>query len=514
MGIKISEMTAVANATGAELLPASVSDAPRRVSVDQVKNYTLAAAAAVTPASGVSTGNGVFILQGGALKPVDVDAITQRAIDIVWAKTAESAPAGSGTVPLKEGTTEKTLTLANLAVFVRDTIRAAVLNPATLDASGAVTTDDVFVIGQSGVAKKITLTDLRSAVLAGLKDYVTALTAITAAADTDEFYAIQGGVQRKVTFATLKAGLGVANAISAESAVTADYVPQWGATSKLLKEGVPIVNSVRAAGTAGNGLPTEAAVRSALNNFAISLIEEEKTTLVAADQIMLSDSADEDQTKRASVGALVNVAFDGADHTSLNVADKIPIVSGTTRKSVSIQTLDSRFGSGVAANISLDASGFDGNLDGEVTNVQALADAVDHMEVGGGGGGGADGPSFSGVVEIDYSEVIVLQTTHAGCYIRVNNTDVGALGIVRISSLDGGDLHEAPVGTVIELEQSGVGPVCFASDGYMTLLVSPDRFTDTQYMSIRAVKIRHGGLTGSEDGDVWIVKDGVANPLA
>ena len=317
MGIKISEATAVGSATGIELLPASVSDAPRRVSVAQVKDYILAAAAAVTPASGVSAGNGIFILQDGALKPVDIDAVTQRAIDIVWAKSTEATPAGSGVVPLKEGSTEKTLTLANLAAYIQGVIRAAILNPDTLDAAGATSSVDTFVVGQSGVAKKIELSGVQTAVLAGLKDFVSGLAVVTSAADADELYVIQGGVSRKVTYAKLKEGLGLSGYVIAPAGTVENKVPQWDSVSKTLKEGLALRQDVRADGnTDDDTLVSETGMRAAIDAVSDALItwdnlvtSPEKATPVDDDLLVIGDSADASAAKRIKVVDLWNNLF-------------------------------------------------------------------------------------------------------------------------------------------------------------------------------------------------------------
>ena len=73
MGIKISDMTPDDSIGGSEMIPVSDSGSPKRVNTGQIKDYVIDQIEAISAGSSVSGSDGVYILQGGALKPVDID---------------------------------------------------------------------------------------------------------------------------------------------------------------------------------------------------------------------------------------------------------------------------------------------------------------------------------------------------------------------------------------------------------------------------------------------------------
>ena len=288
MGIKISEMTADASIGGSEMIPVSDAGTAKRVTVDQIKQHTIDAIEATAAASSVTGADGVFILQGGVLKPVDIDVVAQHVIDTVWGKAAESSPADAHVVPLKNGSTEKTLTLTALAEYVRAEIQAAILDVTDLGAAGALGTDDLYLVTQSGVGKKVTFSTFRTAIYSALATHVAGLSAVTTPADADTLYIVQGGTGKKVTVAQLRSTMGgdtIAPAITTE-----DKVPQWDSTAKTLKDGLTLRTVVRASGTAADtSLPTEKAVRDLFGSGLIDGQTEIGGALDDADEILVRD---------------------------------------------------------------------------------------------------------------------------------------------------------------------------------------------------------------------------------
>src|SRR3990172_9378910 len=124
------------------------------------------AIAAGPPPTGADS---VFVLQGGALKPIDIDLVAQHAIDTIWAKAAEATGAGANTMPIKVSGTEKTITLTVLAEFVRATIQAAVLDVSDLsDGAGTIATTDYMLVTQGTTGKRIQISDLSTLIYASL----------------------------------------------------------------------------------------------------------------------------------------------------------------------------------------------------------------------------------------------------------------------------------------------------------------------------------------------------------
>ena len=427
MGIKISEMTPDASIGGGELLAVSDAGSAKSVTITGIKNFVVDQIEAITAGTAVTGADGVFILQSGVLKPVDIDLVAQHAIDTIWGKADDASPAGTDKMAIKDaGTTENTVTLANLATYIQGAIRAATLNPATLDAAGATNTADVFIIGQSGVAKKITLATLNTAILAGINAYVTALTAVTVSADSDVLYVIQGGVEKKVTLAEIKTLFGVSSAVQGPAITTENYVPQWDATTKLLKGGVAIGTSVAAAGGTGTGLVNETGIRTALDAVATAAFDWEdlsgadaKTTPVNADSIIVVDS------EAASVQKTV--------------------------------TLDNLWANLLEPKIGL--------------------------------------KKYVGVTSETALTAYTLVLTDAGKYLRFSNANPITLTIPPFADV------AFPVGSFIEVEQSGVGLLTVAAGAGVTANADVGLKVAGQYGTVRLINVAE---------DEWTVTGGVA----
>jgi len=285
--IKISEMNADASVGGGELIAVSDAGAPKRISVDNLKDYTVDAIEAISAGGSVTGADGVFILQGGVLKPVDIDLVAQHAIDTIWGKAAESAPDSADIIALKDGgTTEKTLTLALLAEYVRATTEAAILDISDLaDGSGALTSTDYLLVTQGTTAKQVTLADINTAIYGALDTYITALSAVATSADTDVFYCIQGGVEKKVALSTIKTYLG--NPVSGPETTTVNRVPQWSTTGGVLKDGLLLATTVGAVGD-DDSVVSEQGIRESLDTFVYDH-DEIGAALVDADTMLVDD---------------------------------------------------------------------------------------------------------------------------------------------------------------------------------------------------------------------------------
>jgi len=206
-GIKITDMTPDASIGGSELIPVSDAGTPKTVTPTQLAAYSVDAVEAVSTAASVTGADYVLMVQGGAAKRVDVDVVAQHAIDTIWAKAAETAPDSADVMALKDGgTTEKTVTLALLAEYVRATIEAAILDVSDLDAAGALSDEDYLLVTQGTTGKYATFSTISTAIYAALADYVTDLSAIETPATTDVLYVVRsGGSERQVTIETLSA---------------------------------------------------------------------------------------------------------------------------------------------------------------------------------------------------------------------------------------------------------------------------------------------------------------------
>lgn len=236
MGIKITDMTEATSLLDSDKFAVSSNDAPRKATAATVTGHVIGKVEAIAAGSSVGTGDGVYLLQGGDLKPVDVDLVTQRAINIIWDKANEVSPS-SGKLALKDGATEKTVTLANLASFVQSAIEAGVLDISSLSDSVALTTTDNLLVTQGSGARKTTLSAINSAIYTGLAAHVAALSALTEANNADELYVLRSGDGRKLTLEKLKEYIGGA---FKQEELTKDTV---GGNTYTLQE-LPILNTV------------------------------------------------------------------------------------------------------------------------------------------------------------------------------------------------------------------------------------------------------------------------------
>ena len=263
MGTKISAVTPKTTAVGTEIIPISDSGSPKSVTTAVLKAYVVDAIEEIAAATAVTGADSVFVLQGGALKPADIDLIAQHAIDTVWAKAdISTGAAGVDALIIKDGGVsgvEKTITLTNLAAFILATIEADLLDLSALTAAGTLTDTDVLLVDQ-GTSVQTTALLLSTYVLGKLQAYVSALTAVTVPADTDVYYVQQGGSNRKVTWAVMKGVLGSVGFNS--TTTTENNVPQWNNTSKQLKDGLSVQTTSRDSETvADTALLTEKAIR-------------------------------------------------------------------------------------------------------------------------------------------------------------------------------------------------------------------------------------------------------------
>jgi len=297
MGIKISEATPVSSVAGTELFPASAAGNPRSVSASQLKTYLLAQIAAIEAGTAVTGADGVYVLQGGAMKPVDIDLIAQHAIDTVWGKAAQATAAAGNVLPLKDGTTEKTVALSVLAEYVRTAIEATILDISDIGEATSLADSDMLLVTQGTTGKRVDLDVLVAKIYASLATYIAALTEVTTAADSDEFIVVRSGVNQKVPLSKIKAVLG--DWAIPPASTTENKIPQWSATSKTLKDGLTLLQEVRPTGnTDASSVPSETAARGMANTL-VYLQSDIGEALADADTIVV-DKGNVGTTQRKS----------------------------------------------------------------------------------------------------------------------------------------------------------------------------------------------------------------------
>lgn len=290
MGVKITDMTTAGALVGTELIPSSISNAPRSLTPADIKTFTVDQIEAIAAATSTTGADSVFLLQGGVLKPIDIDLVAQHAINTVWGKALEAAPDAADVMAVKDGgTTEKTITLLVLAEYVRATIEAAVLDVSDLaDGSGALAVGDYMLVTQGTTAKRIQVSDLNTAIYAGLAAHVAGKGAISSPVDADELYVVRSGTPYKITLAQIATHAAASATVSGSG--TTDFLTQWSSSS-VLKAGPGIVlGATGFAAGADTGIPTTSAVRKELSEL-INDQTDIGADLVLADTFLVDDGA-------------------------------------------------------------------------------------------------------------------------------------------------------------------------------------------------------------------------------
>lgn len=290
MGVKITDMTPAATADGTELIPVSKGAAPRSLTVAKVKDYVVDTIEAIEAADAVGEGNGVFVLQGGALKPVDLDVLLQRALDTLWGQAAEADPTGTDVLPLKRSSTEKTVTLEALATYVRTAITATLFNLSTLtDGSGTLASTDYMLVTQGTSARRIQVSNLSTAIYAALAAHVTGKDLIGSTDADDVLYVVRGSTPYKIKLSQIAAFAAASATIGGSG--TTGHLAQWGGSSTLAA-GPAVVES--GTGFAGPGsdvaVPTTAAVRGEMNTI-VDDAQDVDDDLVDADTVLVHDQS-------------------------------------------------------------------------------------------------------------------------------------------------------------------------------------------------------------------------------
>lgn len=262
----IDEATQDTSVGGGELIPVSDAGSPKSMSVSQVKDYVLARIAALEAASGVSVSDdSVYILKGGALKPVTAANLAAAIMNEAFGRAAVVGPNGNEVIAIKDSDTRKTITFTALKTWLQSNMTVTPdLTLSTAGAAGTLGDSDLALVVQAASGKKVTLATLKDYVLGKLAAYVSACTAAQSVTTSDVIYVVQGGVARKATVAQLMATAGGGD-VKAPSTHVAGNIPAWDDTAKKLTAGYGVASQVASSNPSATKVPTEAAVREAIN---------------------------------------------------------------------------------------------------------------------------------------------------------------------------------------------------------------------------------------------------------
>jgi len=218
----------------------------------------LVAAAAVTP----TAGDALLVERAGAEGTFDLDALVTYVLNAAFDSAAVTTTASGDLFVLERSGVRKRITIDNLSASILDGAQATILNLAALDAA-TPGTDDLFLFNSGTTPKKITRSNLETQLWADFATYVSGLGEDTLVTGNDKLYVIQGGTPKWVDPAALATYFDVPEGdVTGPVTTTENNIPQWDATTKLLKDGLGLRTTVRAsgAGASDSYVPTEQAV--------------------------------------------------------------------------------------------------------------------------------------------------------------------------------------------------------------------------------------------------------------
>lgn len=262
---KIDEATPDTNIGGGEKIPMDDAGAAKFATTGQIKDYVLAQLAAAAAASGVSLDNDkVYLLQGGAIKPLTAATLAGTILDYAFGLVSVSEPNGNEIIPIKDSGTKKTITFAGLKEWLEDNLSIdADLDVSDLPAASEPLMDtDLLLIARGSTNGKLSIFGFKDYVLGKLAAYVGALTAANSVSTSDVVYIIQSGTEKKCTVAQLLASISPGD-VTGPQTTTENKIPQWDSTAKKLKDGLEVVTSISQT-PQGTKIPTEGAVRTAI----------------------------------------------------------------------------------------------------------------------------------------------------------------------------------------------------------------------------------------------------------
>ncbi len=257
--LSIDNATADDAIGGSEFFPASDSGNPKKISVDQIKDFVIQALLDATDASAQERPGSKFMVRAsnGSLRRIALDDILAAAESAIFGESAATTLSNAAVVPVKDGANAKTITYAKLVELLSSAISTtATVNISSLNSASTLADANLVLLDQSGNVK-VTLGNLKSFFLAGLAAYMGSLSE-GAASSTSEIIIRNGTTAYRVALSGLASTFGD---VRGPETRTENAIPQWDGSGKL-KTGLAVTSGTLT--TDGTAIPTEGAVKAAL----------------------------------------------------------------------------------------------------------------------------------------------------------------------------------------------------------------------------------------------------------
>jgi len=189
---------AVDPALGTDVLVCQRSDVQKTVTVDTVSDFALAALGASSAVSPVAASDKFVLYRSSVAKTADIADVVDYVLAQAWSQTTVATINTGDELVIGRSNVSKTATVDALQTFVLNGIQGTVLNISGLDTATLGATDNYLVV-QSGVGKKTTLTALETKLNADFATYVAALSDTGTLLATDKFYILVSGTPKYCT---------------------------------------------------------------------------------------------------------------------------------------------------------------------------------------------------------------------------------------------------------------------------------------------------------------------------
>ena len=202
MGVKISEMTADTSVGGSEKIPVLDGTTNKTITTTNMSDYTidqLAAADTATP----TTGDYLVGFRSTTEKRLTLDAVSSYAVGYVFSGSSEADPAVSGDMLVvdRSGTKYK-VDVDTIKDYCTTGVQSDLLDVSGLTAASLATSDYLLVV-QTTTPKQTTISALETKLWTDYATYVTGLSSASSPADANELYVLQSGVPKKLTLTNL-----------------------------------------------------------------------------------------------------------------------------------------------------------------------------------------------------------------------------------------------------------------------------------------------------------------------
>jgi len=202
MGVKISEMTADTSVGGSEKIPVLDGSTNKTITTTNMSDYTidqLAAADTATP----TTGDYLSGFRSTTEKRLTLDAVSSYAVGYVFSGASEADPAVSGDMLVVDRSgTKYTVDVDTIKDYCTTDVQDDILDVSGLTAASLTTSDYILVV-QTTTPKQTTISALETKLWTDYATYVTGLSSAASPADANELYLLQSGVPKKLTLTNL-----------------------------------------------------------------------------------------------------------------------------------------------------------------------------------------------------------------------------------------------------------------------------------------------------------------------